>query len=478
MVKPRSISALLLVVVLGLVAAGCAGPAEPRAEVPESASLAPKDALVYATLTTDESSAQWRQAADLIDRIPGARDGLADAVAQGLESEGVAWDEDVAPALGPEVVLVVTQDAKTIVLTKPESEERLAALLAKSHEPSVRGSVDGWVAIAEEQADLTSYEAAHSRGTLESDDRLSAGFAALPEEALGRVWVDLAGVTRQVGAHSKQFGPLYSTPNLDVGVDWLSAALAAEDDGIRVALGTRTPDNGGTQYEPKLFDRVPADAVAAFSFGGTQATVDKIEDKIPIGGIADKIESVTGVSLGGIIDVFSGEGVLYVRRGNPVPEVTLVLAPPDVDKAFENVSRIAENAAGQAGTTVRSVTEGGRQVQLVEAQGVTVRYARIEDAVIVTTGPRGIDDFLADGAKLRSSTAFEHAADEVGLEGRTGGFLYVDIDGVLPLVDDLGSDDPVPADARDVLRSLDSFILESSADGDVTTLTGVLRLND
>ena len=34
------------------------------------------------------------------------------------------------------------------------------------------------------------------------------------------------------------------------------------------------------------------------------------------------------------------------------------------------------------------------------------------------------------------------------------------------------------ADARDVVQSLDSFILESSADGDVTTLTGVLRLND
>ena len=109
---------------------------------------------------------------------------------------------------------------------------------------------------------------------------------------------------------------------------------------------------------------------------------------------------------------------------------------------------------------------------------MTVRYARLDDSVIVTTGARGIDDFLAEGSKLASSEAFERAVDEVGLEGRTGGFAYVDIDGILPLVDDLAGGEPVPADARDVVRSLDALILESSADGDVTTLTGVLRLSD
>jgi hypothetical protein len=477
MMRRRTIPGLvLLVAALGFLAIGCGGAAQPRAEVPESASLAPADALAYATLTTDESSAQWRQAADLVDRIPGAREGLVDAVAKGLEQEGLTWRDDLAPALGPEIVVVVTRDAKEVVLVRPDDEERLAALVATSDEPVARGSVDGWAALAEEQAALTAYEADLARGTLESDDRLSAGFAALPDEALGRVWVDLSGLTKQFGAAFEQAA---GSEDLDLGVDWLSAALAAEDDGVRLVLGTRTPKGGGTQYEPELFERVPADAVAAFSFGGTQAVVDEIEDRLPLREISQKIESVTGVSLGGIIDVFSGEGVLYVRRGNPVPEVTLVLAPPDVDQAFDSVNRIAESIARQEGTTVRSTTEGGRQVQIVEAEGVTVRYARIDDAVIVTTGSRGIDDFVSDDAKLTSSDAFERAAEEVGLDGRTGGFLYVDVDGALPLVDDLaGGDEPVPADARDVVESLDAFILESSADGDVTTLTGVLRLND
>ena len=44
------------------------------------------------------------------------------------------------------------------------------------------------------------------------------------------------------------------------------------------------------------------------------------------------------------LGLFSGEGLLYVR-GNPVPEVTLVLAPPDVDGAFDKVDRMARSLA-------------------------------------------------------------------------------------------------------------------------------------
>ena len=45
---------------------------------------------------------------------------------------GLDWETDVAPALGPEVVLVVTADTRMIVLLEPESEAKLDALLAKT----------------------------------------------------------------------------------------------------------------------------------------------------------------------------------------------------------------------------------------------------------------------------------------------------------------------------------------------------------
>jgi hypothetical protein len=474
MMRRRATFALFLVVAaLGFAAAGCGGAADSGGEVPESASLAPADALAYATVTTDESSDQWARAQDLLDRVPGARDSVAEEITSSLDDEGLSWENDVAPALGPEVVLVVTANRKPIVLTQPDDEDRLAALLAKSDQPTARATVEGWTALAEQQADLTAYEASLAGGTLADDDALIAGFAELPSEALVRAWVDVAGVTPQLARELGQ-----TSQDLDLGVDWLSAALAAEDDGVRLAVGVRTPGANGTEYEPELASRVPADAVAALSFGGTQKLVDRLEQRLPLDDIADQVEHATGVSVGGILDAFSGEGIVYVRPGGSVPEVTLALSPPDVDGAWQTVDRLAHTLARQSGTTVRTVTEDGREVSIVAADGVTVRYARLDgDAVIVTTGIQGIGDFAGDGEKLASSGAYRRAADVVGLGDRTGGFLYVDIDGLLPLIEGFAGG-KISADDRAAVEQLDAFVLEASGGGETTTLTGFLRLND
>jgi hypothetical protein len=475
MMRRRAIPALaLLLAAFGLAVAGCGGAAEAtRGGVPASASLAPADALAYATVTTDESSGQWSQAADLLDRFPGANDDLQKQIATALEAEGVTWKDDVAPALGPEVVLVVTSDRKTIVLTQPDDEDKLAALVAKSDETVVSATVDGWTALGEEQSDLTSYEASLAQGTLAGDDGLEEGFAALPAEALVRGWVDVAALTPDLREELGQAGQ-----DLDIGVDWLAAGFAAEDDGLRLAVGVRTPGGDGTEYEPKLLERVPADAVVALSFGGTQKLVDQLERRIPLDQIAGQVEKATGVSVGGILDAFSGEGIVYVRPAGTAPEVTIALAPPDPDKVWETLDRLAHTLAQQSGSTVRTVTEDGREVRLVQVDGVTVRYARLDGGtVIMTTGVTGIRDFAADGDKLDSSDAFERAADAVGLGDRTSGFLYVDVDGLLPVVEGFAGGS-LGADDRAELEKLDAFVLEASRGGDTTTLTGFLRLND
>ena len=463
----------LAVAIVGVVAAGCGGTAELRGDVPASASLAPADALVFASITTEESSPQWEAAGRLLDRIPGARASFAEFISE-LESEGTTWEADVAPAIGDELVFVLTADRQVIALVKPHDEQKLRALIAKSDRPVVLRSVSGWTAISQSESVMTAYEAALRKGTLAGSDSLADGFGALPDQTLARLWVDVAAATRQLGEAFQR-----TSQEVDLGIDWLSAAVSAEDEGIRLALGTRTPDGGGTHYEPELFARVPADSVVALSFGGTQGLLDRLQGSVPIDEISEQVEGATGVSLDGLLDALSGEGLLYVRTGDRIPEVTLVLAPPDAEKAWETVDRLVRSLARQTGATVETATEDGRDVRRVAVEDVTLRYARLdEDTVIVTTGAGGIRAFAADGPKLVSSDAYLRAAEEVGLGERTSGFAYVDIDGVLPLVEGLAGEDQVPPDAREVVEALDSFILQSSADGDTTTVSGFVRLND
>lgn len=477
----------LLALIGAVVAAGCGGAekAAAVAAVPASASLAPADAIAFVTLNTDESSAQWQKADKILSLFPAARTALTEAVADALSEQGVRWADDVAPALGPEVVVVVTADKKPVVLTKPDDQAKLKLLLGKSDQPNVLGEFDGWTALAETQGDLDAYTAAVNRGSLETVDAFAKAMGALPDDALARGWVDLTSVSEAL-PNALPYGgvdgllPKNSSGGFDLGVESLSAAVSAEDDGVFLSVGVKTPKGvGNTHYEPKLFARVPADAVAALSFGGSQGAFDSIREKANLDGISKQLDSIAGVSLDSLFDAFSGEGVLYVRKGDKLPEVTAVLSPRDAGKTFETIDALFHKLAEQADGTVTSATEDGIAVSQLTIQGTTISYGKLDDnTIIVALGAGAITAFRGDGDKLVESDGFKRAADRVALSDTpTTGFIFVDIDGLIPFIEGLGGPDAIPADASEVLRSLDSFILSGSSEGDLTQVSGFVRVN-
>ena len=465
---------VLLLALAGVLLTGCAGARSGEAgQVPESASLAPADALAYVTALTDERSDQWKTAASLLGRIPGLEEGLSGGAAESLGKGGVDWTNDVRPALGPDLVVVATADREPIFLVRPESQAKLDALLAKGDTTYVRGTVEGWEALARSQAALDGYRSALGAGTLDGVTGFRQGFEALPAQSLVRAWVDLSRFSKELGAVTGE------DQGVDLGLDWLAAAVSAKEDGVLLTLGMRTPGEGDTRYEPVLFGRIPADAVAAVSFGGTQKALDRVQGSVDVDGVAKQIERFTGVPLGRLVDSLSGEGALYVRKGAKVPEVTLVLAPPDVEKTWSTLDDLARKLAEQANARITVRTEDGREVHRVTYDDVTVSFARLDaDTVIATTGSDGIRAFASDGPKLVDSDGYTRAAESVGATPgeRTRGFVYVDLDGVLPLLEATGTD--VPQEARDVLSSLDSFVLQGTGEGNVAQLQGFLRLND
>lgn len=461
--------ALVAVVATAAVVSGCGGA---PAQIPESASLAPADAVVFARVTTDDESSQWQKAESVLERIPGVRDALVSGIEQELADEALDWEEDVAPALGDEVVVVVTAKLRPIVLLRPDSAEKLDALLARSDAEMARGEVDGHVALAEKTADLAEYRAALERGTIEDDESFRAGLAALPDESLALVWVDMAVLTDELSPLVEQA----TQAGFELEIDWLSASLSAEDDGMLVALGARTPGGGATHYEPTLFRQVPADAVAALSFGGTQGALDQLQGQVDLDEISKSFEELTGVSLEGIVDAFSGEGVLYVRPGERIPAVTLALAPPDPEKTWSTLDRLARRLAAEAQVEVTTTVESGREVSRLVVEDVTIRYARLDaDTIVVSSGEDDLARLAGDGPKLVDSEGFARAAEDVELEDRTKGFLYVDVDGLLPVIEGLAGES-IPAEVRDGFDAVDSLVFQTSGDGDTTRVSGFVRV--
>lgn len=467
MVSRVTIGALAAIVSALLI--GCGGA---PGQVPESAELAPADAVAYARVITDSDSSQWEAAEAVLDRIPGLRDGISSGIQAELASESLDWQVDVAPALGDEVVLVVTADLRPVVLLRPDSEEKLDALLARSEDDVVRGESGDYVALAEKQSDLDGYRAALERGTLEADEGFVAGLDALPDESLGLVWVDLEVVTKELGSFVEQA----AGGDLDIGIEWLSAALSAEEDGLLMAIGARAPGAGDTHYEPELFAKVPADAVAAFSFGGTQGTLDRIQGRVDVDELSRSFEELTGVSLDGVVEALSGEGVMYVRPGDTVPDVTLALAPPDPAKTWSTVDRLVRELAAQAQVEVTTTIESGLEVSVLEVEGVTIRYARLDpETIVLSTGEDALTLLTDAGPKLVESEGYRRAADSAGLEDRTKGFLYVDVDGMLPLLESLAGES-IPAEVREGFQAVDSILFQATGDGDSTLVTGFVRV--
>ncbi len=201
-----------------------------------------------------------------------------------------------------------------------------------------------------------------------------------------------------------------------LSLEALTAAVVPEREGVLLTASVKTPGGGdGTSYEPKLLDRVPADAAAALSFGGTQKAFDLLREGANLEDITKAAEEATGVSFDRLTDLFSGEGMLYLRAGTAIPEVTVVLAPPDLDEAYASVDTLVGTIAKSMDAEVKEVDQDGVTVRKLDAGPVNVSYARLDDAVILTTGASGIRLFREDGDKLGGAEGFTQAAAKVGL---------------------------------------------------------------
>lgn|SRR5512132_326893 len=472
---------LLLATTVGIavLAAGCGG-SDPAATA-DTAAPAPADASVYATIDSDRDSAQWRQLEKVLGRVPGAKQAVDGLLSDALKEAGVDWEEDVAPALGPETAVVLPGGAtQPVALTQPEDKGKLDDLIAKGDRELVSREVDGWTAVAESEAALDHYQSALKEGNLSDQAEFTEAMAGLPDDALVRVYVrgqglDLGSLGASI-AGVRGTG-LPSTRGLELGT--LALAVVAEDKGIRLT-GTARQDGLPPSFSPKLLERVPADALLAATFKGGDQLTGQVRKALAGGGdLLKTFEQQLGVSFDDVVSLLAGEGVLYVRPGVPIPELTLVLAQTDANQAA-TIASLFQSLATASKMRLTTDSEDGVKVTRLALGPISVGYAATDRMLVVTTGRGGIAALRSDDAKLVDDPSFRKATEEVGYHGSTSGLVYADVDGLVPLLQGLaglaGGSTSDLGDVTTALGALDSLALNVTTNGDQATLEGVLAV--
>ncbi len=492
----------LLLIALALIAAACGGgddssPLGGAAEgtVPAGASLLPGDLVFYAVVNTDFDSEQWLAAQTLIERFPGGQ-GLLQYAVGALTSEGLDFETDIKPALGPEVHLAIldlplddSADPTIAVLTNPADPAKLAELLEQTDgdEPVWR-VVDGWYVLADTQAVIDRVVDGANAASLADNETFTDLFGKISGDAVVRAYVSGAAVNTLVestAAQQEQVGDVLGDLTGFDGAAFEGAALAAVAVAEGVALDAIIRTTGAweiTTYEALIPDSAPGPAVAYLSFQNLRAVVESFLDLVALQSPdfdmqIGQLESLLGITIADdILPWFEGEHAIYVRPASPIPEISIVLSPEDPEGAVETLNQLLALAtlAGDPSVEVGELEIGDISAKTVTVGEVVILFAAVDDRLVLTTSRAGLEDF-GQGAALADDPAFTAARDAAGVPDMTSGFVLVDFTQAWELLSLIPQID-IDADQLAQLEPLKDLLFYVTVDDGDGRLAGLIRI--
>jgi hypothetical protein len=307
-----------LLCALGAVAAfvllaGCGG--SDTGSTTDSAAMAPKGSGLYVSVDTNRDGEQWQELEALVDKVPGGRAAFDRLLAELTEDSGVDLEDDLLPALGDELVIVLPGgSASPVGLARPDDEDKLKDLAQRGDADVVFRDVEGWTAVAESEAALDAYEQALERGRLADEASFSEAMAELPADTLVRAYVHGEGLAGALGrAQSSALGRLGSLGGLAQGgtpsaasLGTIALALAAEQEGVRIE-GSVEQEGLPASFSPELLPKVPGGAFVVATGKGGQGLGEQLRKAIAGNEeVLRQFEQLTGVSLGELVELFEG----------------------------------------------------------------------------------------------------------------------------------------------------------------------------
>jgi Protein of unknown function (DUF3352) len=469
-----------LTALLALLVAGCGG--STSSGPASGATLVRSDLVAFVTIDSDLGSSQLKQVDALSKKFPGRAMALG-KIQQSLAKKQIDFDKDVKPALGPEFDLAFVagrtpKDTAVVGLTKPHDAGKFKDLVKKlnasdsSGNDAVYREVDGWYFISDSQAHLS--RALKSGGTALSDESTyKDALGKLPSDALAKAYVNGPQLARLMKQAPKDSGFAQSGAALTAfeKLDFISASLTAESDGIR-AHGALQGSGAGSlmgegDYRSKLIDQVPADAFAFLTFRTGKALGTALS------GMSGQLQYALGISADELGALFAKESAFYVRPSAVIPEFTLILQPTSTAAGLATLDKLARRIARASGARVT----GGAEKAINFGQ-FAVHYGAKGGKLVVTSAATGIGGVGTSGDELTSSADFKEAKAAAGLPDSNGGFIYVDLKDAIPLIEGFAAlaAGQVPSQVTDNLRPLRSFLSWSAGSGSSRTFDLFLEI--
>jgi hypothetical protein len=479
MTKLKTLS-LGLLAALALLVAGCGG-ATNAGSGGAGAALVNPNVLAFISVDSDLGSSQWKQVDTLSKKFPG-RDLLLQKIDHELAKSGLDFKNDVEPALGPELDFAfvagpTAKDMAVVGLTKPDDAGKFKDLVKKLNASHTSGrqevyrEVDGWYVVGDTQAQIDRALKSGDR-SLSDEAAYTDALGTLPSDALAKAYVNGAQLAKLVHDYGQgQGSDLTATvPGLDK-LDFVSAALSAESDGLRAhgaVQGSGAGDLVGSgDYASKLIDEVPSDALAFLTFRTTKGIGSALRSA------EAPLEYALGVSVDELVQLFANETALYVRPGALIPEITLLLQPKDTDTALATLDKLATRIARATGGTLKR----GEQ-RTIDFGQFAVHYGAKGDKVVVTSAPGGLAQVGNSSEKLADSADFKEAKSAAGLPDSNGGYIYLDLKNAIPLIEGFAgiAGSNLPSTVSENLRPLRSFLAWSAGSGDTRTFDLFLEI--
>jgi hypothetical protein len=478
---------LLRLALIGTAALALAGCGASDKAASGGAEIVAANAPAFVTVDSNADSSQWQQIEKLLKKFPDGGQAIRFLRSSFEEDANLDWERDVKPALGDEIAVVWLdfkgQGANVVAITKPKDKEKFLAAVKKANasdqsgEELIVGEHEDWVVLSDSQAKIDRFKQQVPKGdSLADDATYKDALAELPDDSLVTVFARGRELLQVI--EDTALLPGGSLFQLQTGQrpEFIAAALAAQDEGMRFVTASRAEAEAAGQvetFESKLLADVPGDAVAFLAFRGGDALdrqLQQLQGEAMAEEALEEFERMSGLKIDSITGLFKNEVALYVRAGTPFPEVTLLLEAPNEQGGLTTVdtllTQLTKNNLAQP---CPPQEQAGVTVKCLGLSGISIRYAAFDGKVVVTTGAQSIEEIRSGGPRLADDDAFKSARNAAGMPDETAGFVWLDFEDGLPLVFGLaeaaGGSDEIPAEIRRNLEPLRSFVAWTDRDG-------------